>query len=86
LDFIASLRAEGDAGAALVVAVDRFVLFALAPPGEYVCAATAAAMQNETVPATRAGVESVWLDMITPRSSLAGSRCVQPRADTRAPA
>jgi len=78
-ELVASLRAAGEAGDWLVVAVERLVLLAFAAPGDGVCAQTAAAMQNDAAPTMRAGIERRLMDMISSDCAIAGSR---PRATT----
>jgi hypothetical protein len=75
-DFIASLRAAGEAGDWLVVAVGRFVLSGLAVPGVF-CAETAAAMQNDTTPAARTQVEKRIFDMMMPPDEWQGRSHVE---------
>jgi hypothetical protein len=55
------------------VAGGRLVLPEFAVP-DVVCADTAAAMQKDTSPATRAGPEKRIFDMVSPRGLVTGSR------------
>src|SRR5690349_503266 len=78
-ELAASLRAAGDAGDWLVVAVERLVLLLFDVPGEAVCAQTAAATQNDTAPTMRAGIERRLVDMTLLRFGIAGSRRIAAR-------